>query len=328
MTHDMYELLCRYRDSGWVVVPVRSGEKRPAIKDWPNRVFDIFDCDPVGNVGIKLGHRSGHLVDVDLDCAEALMLADIYLPVTRAVFGRTSKPRSHRLYVAADAIFEAFVDPISGETLLELRADGMSGGCHQTIVPPSIASGERREWHDDTMEPVVVDARVLRRRCVRLAIGCLTMRYVGETPARNPFGPGWDLPRLLWECDRQLGRHAYEWLKQPAPDARRADPKPRSELSSLEVELYELARWMPNDHDWNGWERMCLAFWATSQGSAEGFIAFDMFSAKHPQYDPRETTARWRNATHSPPDRIGKGTLIYEARRGGWRPGGSHDRAA
>jgi hypothetical protein len=65
-----------------------------------------------GSAWLILGAGSGELVNIDLDCPEALAIADLYLPVTEAEFGRTSKRRSHRLYVAAGAAFEAFADPI------------------------------------------------------------------------------------------------------------------------------------------------------------------------------------------------------------------------
>jgi hypothetical protein len=322
------ELLCDYDDRGWALVAVRAGGKRPTTKGWPDQEFSIYDIAAAGNVGLKLGRRSGGTVDTDLDCPEALVLADLYLPETGAIFGRSSKPRSHRLYIAIDAVFEAFVDPIAGETLLELRADGATGGCHQTIVPPSIADGERREWHGGTIEPATIDHRVLRRRCARLAIGCLMHRYVGETAARQPLAPGWDHPRLLWECDHELGRQAYEWLDRPAPDTPRHHPKPAAERSLIEVELHELARAIPNDFGWEGWNTAGMAFFASSGGSEEGLIAFDVFSAKHPSYDPHETRARWENYRRSPPTRIGKGSLIRLARQAGWRPGGRRDRAA
>jgi hypothetical protein len=61
--------------------------------------------------------------------------------------GRASKPRSHRLFIAPGAVFEAFADPISGEMLVELRTDGRDGGAHLSLLPPSITDGERREWH-------------------------------------------------------------------------------------------------------------------------------------------------------------------------------------
>jgi Primase C terminal 2 (PriCT-2)/Bifunctional DNA primase/polymerase, N-terminal len=329
MSADFHALLYEYAERlKWALIPARAGEKRPSVQDWPNRVFNCFELDPNGNVGVKLGHRSGGLVDIDLDCSEALALAEIYLPPSGAIFGRSSKPQSHYFYTASSSVFETFVDPIGGDTLLELRADGRTGGCHQTIVPPSIAGGERREWQSDTIEPVVVDHRVLRRRCARLAIGCLVARYVGETAARKPLDAGWDHPKLLWECDHALGRRAYEWLRKPAPDAPQCHPRPRAERSQLEVDLDELAAAIPNAFDWEAWNRIGLAFFAASGGSEAGFAAFDDLSARSPKYCPRETAARWANYRRSPPSHIGKGTLIHLARQAGWRPGGSHGRAA
>src|SRR6516165_5526745 len=118
-----------YLARGWALVPVPFAEKAPVISEWQNRAFTTKDFPPGCNIGVILGSRSGELVDADLDCPEALALADLYLPATRAEFGRASKPRSHRLYVAPGAVFESFADPrVKGSnTLLELRARGRDG---------------------------------------------------------------------------------------------------------------------------------------------------------------------------------------------------------
>src|SRR5437016_5204104 len=120
-----------------------------------------------GNVGVRLGASSGGLVDVDIDCPEALVLKDIYLPASGARFGRNSKPLSHWLYITPGAIFAAYTDPLTGGTLVELRADGRTGGAHQTLFPPSVADGERREWHGHTIEPTGLDAATPTRRIAR-----------------------------------------------------------------------------------------------------------------------------------------------------------------
>ena len=179
-----------YQFRGWALVPVPARSKRPTVKDWPNYQFGIADLDPEGNVALRLGQRSGNLVDIDLDCREALELADLYLPPTGAEFGRASKPRSHRLYISAGATFEVFHDPLTDKknTLLELRADGRDGGAHITLAPPSIADGERREWHGETVEPAKVDARALRQRVAWLAVGCLVMRW-GARPLHEALDP-------------------------------------------------------------------------------------------------------------------------------------------
>ena len=120
----LIDLLDEYRRRGWSLVPIPAGQKGPRTKDWPAHEFTAADFPPNGNVGLILGPRSGELVDIDLDCAEALVLADIYLPATGAEFGRASKPRSHRLFIAPGAVYEAFADPVTDATILELRAAG------------------------------------------------------------------------------------------------------------------------------------------------------------------------------------------------------------
>src|ERR1700686_2716111 len=92
-----------YLRRGWQPVPVPHGEKKPNLTDWPSlRVTEANVAEYFGrggNVGVLLGAASGGLTDVDLDCPEALALADVFLPDTTAIFGRHSKRRSHRLYV-------------------------------------------------------------------------------------------------------------------------------------------------------------------------------------------------------------------------------------
>ena len=305
-----------YMHRGWRVVPVPAGQKRAIIKDWPNRYFGPADFGGDANIAIHVGRKSGGLVDVDLDCEEASELATLYLPPTNARFGRVSMPLSHWLYIATDATFEVFTDPIAQQTMLELRTDGRDGGAHLSLAPPSIADGERRKWHGETIEPAVFDARALRICTARLAIGCLTMRYVSEHAARHP-GP--DLLNILWEFDHEFGRPAYRWLAKPAPDAPRWAPKPRHERTERDVALGQLARAIPNRAGWDEWNRVGMAFYTASGGSDEGYVSFDDWSAKSPKYAPHAVEERWRNYRRSPPARIGIGTLIHMARQAGWK---------
>jgi hypothetical protein len=309
-----------YFDRGYCLKPIPIGQKRPTIKGWPDREFGPADFSGGANVAIRMGRQSGGLVDCDLDCEEAIELAPLYLPETGAIFGRRSKPRSHWLYMADGAQFETFIDPIAQQTLLELRADGRDGGGHLTLVPPSIANGEQREWCGETIEPAIFGGRALRICMARLAIGCLTMRYVSEYAARRP-GP--DLLDILWEFDHELGRPAFRWLGKPAPDAPRYSPKMRHELTERDIALRELARYIPNNADWHEWNRVSMAFYTASGGSDEGFVAFDDWSAKSPKYDRYAVEERWRNYRRSPPSRIGMGTLIHLAHQAGWKSAGA-----
>ena len=316
----MTDWLAEYRRLGWgeALVPIPAGEKGPRVPGWQTLEFKPSDFPDGCNVGLILGPRAANIVDIDLDCPEALALADIYLPVSGAIFGRASKPRSHRLYVSVGAVFEAFADPLSGgkNTLLELRAPGRDGGAHQTLIPPSVADGEPRGWAGDKIEPAVFDAAKLRRRCAYLAIGCLIRRHVSEHASERPAP---DLPHLLYEADPILGRAGYRWLGMPDPDAPQWVPKARRDYTRAEIDLADLVAAIPNDCDWHGWNRVGMAIFAASGGSDHGGIIFDAWSAKAPVYNPYTTGMRWQHYRRSPPSRLTVGTLVHLARQAGWQ---------
>jgi Bifunctional DNA primase/polymerase, N-terminal len=125
----------QYLQRGWKPVPIPAGQKRPRIKEWQKLRLtetDAVKCfNGVGNIGVILGEASGGLIDIDLDCSEALEFAPTLLQPTESIFGRISKPRSHWLYRASPAQSRHFKDPIRGDTLLELRGDGG----RQTVFP-------------------------------------------------------------------------------------------------------------------------------------------------------------------------------------------------
>ena len=146
-----------YLGRGWQPVPVPLEEKAPKQKDWQNLAItpanaaDYFEENQ--NIGLQLGARSGGLTDVDIDCPEALALADTFLPATSAIFGRASKPRSHWLYITdlnrseKKAVIQFVEPPSLGDgqqpsTLIELRVGGDQKGA-QTLAPDFIhPSGE------------------------------------------------------------------------------------------------------------------------------------------------------------------------------------------
>jgi Primase C terminal 2 (PriCT-2) len=63
------------------------------------------------------------------------------------------------------------------------------------------------------------------------------------------------------------------------------------------------------DREWADWKAPCAA----SGGSEAGLAAFDRFSQQSAKYDAAETRHRWEHYRQSPPDRLGPGTLVYEA---------------
>jgi hypothetical protein len=72
---------------------------------------------------------------------------------------------------------------------------------------------------------------------------------------------------------------------------------------------------IPNDGppDWEYWNKIGLAVWAATGGSAGGAEAFAAWSARHPAYNQQATANRWRHYATSPPTQIGAGTLFHLA---------------
>lgn len=169
-----------YLGRGFAPLPTPRAEKAPRITNWTtlqlteNDLPAHFSDSP--NVGIILGEISGGLVDVDLDCAEAISLADSFLPRTEFVFGRASKPQSHRFYIADPLPAPHKFSAPDKLTLLELRGKGQ-----QTLVPPSIhPSGELYQFERDG-KPTAVDGAELLRCVGHLgAAVLLVLRYPAQ----------------------------------------------------------------------------------------------------------------------------------------------------
>lgn len=178
--------------AGWAYIPVPARSKNPGRRNWQHEHGDsrhpveaIRDhLNAGGNVGVLLGEASAGLVDVDLDSPETIRLADRFLPETGIVFGRVSKPRSHRFYIA-HVNTSKFRDPLAKKgdpmgMLVELRSTGT-----QTLVPPSTNPSGERATYDADGEPAEVDGAVLLRAVAQLATAALLARYWPAEGARH-----------------------------------------------------------------------------------------------------------------------------------------------
>jgi hypothetical protein len=150
---------------GAVLIPLKG--KVPKLNGWQNLRQshpEALDIDANCNIGVVLGDTSNGLVDVDVDCKGALEIADFFLPETGLVFGRISKPRSHRIYRCADPA-RTIQFKCQGDCIVELRGNG-----GQTMVPPSAhPSGENVEF-SKFERPANVDWSELEACVIELAI--------------------------------------------------------------------------------------------------------------------------------------------------------------
>ncbi len=173
--------------SGFWPVPIPFRSKKPVGDGWTNLRIDETNVDQFfnggkQNVGVLLGDLYGS-ADVDLDSTETLSVAHAFLPHTGLIFGRKSKPASHRIYRSNPPVrTKQFKDPINKSMLAELRgrknSDGQIG--LQTVVPPSVhdSSGEAIAFLSgyDTV-PANVDGAVLVDAVSRVAAAALLARY-------------------------------------------------------------------------------------------------------------------------------------------------------
>ncbi len=173
----------KYVQFGWSVIPIPAKKKAPRIKRWQKlrlRKSDLHQhFADNGNIGVLLGSPSSNLVDIDLDCDEAISLAQSFLPPTGRIYGRQSTPMSHRFhYGQASLKPEKFCD-VDGTCLLEVRSTGQ-----QTIIPPSLhPSGERIRWHSEN-EPSHVKNEALLKASRELAAASILARH-WPTGSRN-----------------------------------------------------------------------------------------------------------------------------------------------
>jgi DNA polymerase-1 len=170
-----------YLRRGFLPIPLGLGSKAPVTRGWrhlrptADRLGELFPSG-TGNIGLLLGAPSGGLIDVDLDCAEAIRAAPQLLPPTAWISGRAGRPRSHWWYLVAEPprrAAESFHDvggPDAG--LVELRSTG-----GQTVVPPSVhSSGEALVWYQ-AEGPTIVDLAELRQAVAAVAACALLARH-------------------------------------------------------------------------------------------------------------------------------------------------------
>jgi hypothetical protein len=172
-----------YLARGYAVIPVPAGTKVPVLKGWTDLRLSDADLpghfNGTGNIGVLLGEPSGWLVDIDLDCEEAITLAPQFLPPTGAMTGRPGKPASHWWYICEGARTRKHQDPVSKKMIVETRSTGA-----QTVVGPSIhPCGESYDPLEGT--PAVADAQVLAARVAALADAVIKARHGDPPPARS-----------------------------------------------------------------------------------------------------------------------------------------------
>jgi hypothetical protein len=155
---------------GFFVIPIPPRQKGPRQKGWTDLRLETRElADAFGqedNIGCLLGAPSRGLVDVDVDCPEAIAAAPSFLPPTGRIHSRKSKLASHYWYFVNPLPSPMKLRDVDGSTLVEIRSTGQ-----QTLIPPSIhPSGERLFWERAKTPSSVAHDDL--QRCVRLLAAC------------------------------------------------------------------------------------------------------------------------------------------------------------
>ncbi len=212
-SHDIVtplEAAREYVRRGWCVVPIPYKQKGAVIKGWEQLRLTDKELpeyfDQPANIGIALGEPSHWLVDVDLDCPEAIELADQFLPPTPAITGRLGKLRSHRWYYAEGTGTKQHKDPISHKMIVELRSTG-----GQTVVGPSIHPDDGSQYEILAGEPAIVPAPMLTACVAALAKQVVDLRH-GSVPTKSPAPVSTSSTSRVEFAPHEIERRALAYL--------------------------------------------------------------------------------------------------------------------
>ena len=137
------------------------------------------------NINIATG-RESLICDADLDCPEANLLADSFLPPTELEFGRESTPRAHRLYKVIDLHLKntraycSFADETKS-MLVEII-----GNKHYTMCWGQYDNGEKVVWTKSGL-PTEISWEALNKAVALLSVSCVILRKYARDGLRNEY---------------------------------------------------------------------------------------------------------------------------------------------
>ena len=184
---------------GYFPVPVPPGEKGSKLKHWQKLRITSKDAHEYFkgncNIGVILGIEGK--ADIDCDVVEAIAAAEVLAPDTGLIFGRKSKPRAHRFYIADPGVpIHQFRDPIPeiapdgkpiNRMLVELRCLTAAGGVGmQTIVPSSLHESGEIVVFAAGGEPAKLPGALLQTQVERIAATAVLARHWAAKGQRHP----------------------------------------------------------------------------------------------------------------------------------------------
>lgn len=264
-----------YIEHGWVLVPIKPGQKGPRTRGWNQRKNCVTDPDfQMHSAGLAHAYSGTCAIDIDdYDYArdwliergidlDALFDApdSVHIVSGRGGHGKLlyklPEPLASRTVAKND----------EGKAALDLRCATAAGLTVQDVLPPSIHpdTGQAYEWqYGDSM--------------------------VGD----------WRDPPIIPEALHEL------WLAELEGPGRGELPDRRSDLT----ELRELLKFHNPDVSRNEWIKIGMAIHHETEGSDEGFTLWDEWSSQGEKYQgEQDLLAPWRSF-HDTPNALTVGYL-------------------
>ncbi|WP_192738427.1 bifunctional DNA primase/polymerase [Bradyrhizobium sp. OAE829] len=283
----------KYAAMGWEVFPAPPGQKKSHKSQehsgakWgkttdPELIRADFRKWPNANVAIVTGAESGiFVVEADTVVGHGV---DGLASIQALEAEHGPLPETRMAVSPSGSIHRYFLHPGAGIYIknstselasgVDVRGDG-----GMVIAPPSIKPdiGEYR-WENDV--PIA-------------------------------HAPGWLIERVSKKEVKKPPARAPKAAPSQANFQRQDEAQVAGDLGEIEAAIMAI----PNHAgvNWQEWNRIAMAIFAATGGSAAGFAMFDRWSQKYPGYDFDETAAKWQALENCPPTEIGAGTLFYLA---------------
>jgi len=285
----------KYAAMGWEVFPAPIGQKkshksqehsgakwgktidpeeiRADFRKWPNANVAIVTGATSGIFVVEADTVEGHGVD-GLASIKALEAEHGPFPESRMAVSPSGSIHRYFRHPGVDIYIKNSTSEIASG--VDVRGDG-----GMVIAPPSIKPG----------------------------VG--EYRWLNDLPVAQ--APAWLIEAITKkEVKKPSSRASGEALARPKGKfERHHDDQAIGDLEEIKAALMAI----PNNAgvNWAEWNRIGMAVFAATQGSAAGLAMFDRWSQKYPGYDPDDTDAKWRALENCPPTEIGAGTLFYLA---------------
>jgi len=156
------------------------------IKRFKKQIKSVDQVKDFTNINIATG-RESLIVDVDIDCPEANLLADYFLPKTELEFGRESTPRAHRLFKVIDLhqkkhtrTFCTFADD-KKSMLVEVRANS-----HYTMCWGQYENREKVVWTNSGL-PTEISWVALNKAAALLAVASVILRKYSKPGTHDQY---------------------------------------------------------------------------------------------------------------------------------------------